>query len=173
MSRYPKQDRSPKPPSLARILATVRSWLPATAASAFGAVLVTAEPAGAPIGRAARKPRRPVLQVHAGRADAAAVKRATGTQLRCLARLANGLANRHRLLIVRELFRGPATYEALAAATSLRAGPLYHHVAQLRLAAIIAPKERNLYRLTRGGRALVTILLAALPLARDARALES
>ena len=173
MSRTAKPKRSPRPPGLARVLAATASWLPGAASRAgFAAVLLAAEP-GLPKTAVRRRGARPTLRLHATRADAAAVGRLTAAQTRSLVRLLNGLANTHRLGIIRELLRGPVTYESLAAATKLRGGPLYHHVAQLRLAGLVAPRERNRYRLTRAGRTLVTVLLAVLPLARDSRSSRS
>ena len=90
-----------------------------------------------------------------------------------LARLAEVLAavgSRHRLGLLLKLLDGPATYAGLRKATKLKAGPLYHHIAQLRLAGLIGPKERDLYELTRGGRNVVLVALTLPALARDRRA---
>lgn len=75
-----------------------------------------------------------------------------------------------RLRILSLLLEGPAVYRAVEKVTGLRAGPLYHHINQLRLAGLIRPKQRDLYELTRGGRnvALIAALLAKL--AKDSRA---
>lgn len=67
------------------------------------------------------------------------------------------------------LLAGPATYRKLQKATHLHAGPLYHHVNQLRLAGLLLPKERDLYELTRGGRNLILTMLAVGPLLKDRR----
>lgn len=71
------------------------------------------------------------------------------------------LGNPHRLKLALKVLEGPATYQALRKASRLQAGPLYHHITQLRLAGVLAPKERDLYRLTRGGR---NVLLAVITL---------
>jgi predicted transcriptional regulator len=72
--------------------------------------------------------------------------------------------------VLLKLLEGPATYRALAKATRLRAGPLYHHIAQLRLAGLVRPKERDLYALTRGGRNALLAALTIPRLAKDKRA---
>jgi DNA-binding transcriptional ArsR family regulator len=86
-----------------------------------------------------------------------------------LAALLAALASEHRLRILSKLLEGAATYRSLQRVTGLKAGPLYHHIANLRLASLVAPKQRDLYELTRAGR---NVLLAALvlgPLAKDRR----
>lgn len=82
---------------------------------------------------------------------------------RRLAGLLAAVSNSHRLTILTKLLEGPATYRAMQKATGLKVGPLYHHVNQLRLAGLLAPKQRDLYRLTPAGRTLVALLAAALP----------
>ena len=79
------------------------------------------------------------------------------------------LGNAARIVILQLLLDGPATYRALQRATGLAAGPLYHHVNQLRLAGLILPKQRDLYELTRGGRNLYMIALTLAPLTSDHR----
>ena len=74
-----------------------------------------------------------------------------------------------RAKLLGKLVDGPATYRALQTATKLAAGPLYHHINQLRLAGLILPKQRDLYELTRGGRNLVAAMAALEPLLRDGR----
>lgn len=88
------------------------------------------------------------------------------------ARLAGALAalgSVHRVQILAKLLEGPGTYRTLQKVTRLKAGPLYHHVAQLRLAGLIGPKQRDLYELTRGGRNLVLVALTLPKLIRDRR----
>jgi len=68
-----------------------------------------------------------------------------------------------------KLLEGPGTYRALQKVTKLKAGPLYHHVSQLRLAGLILPKQRDLYELTRGGRNLILTVAAVGGLIRDGR----
>jgi len=74
-----------------------------------------------------------------------------------------------RVRMLATMLEGPATYRALCQATGLKAGPLYHHVNQLRLSGLVLPGERDLYELTRGGRNLILTLLAVAPLLRDQR----
>ena len=105
-----------------------------------------------------------------GKGFAAQVRRmASPTKRRRVVRLAGAVGSPQRLAIVAKLLEGPATYRALQKATGLKVGPLYHHINQLRLASLVAPKERDLYRLTRAGRNLLVVLLAALPLLTDTR----
>ncbi len=85
----------------------------------------------------------------------------------CRAFAAVGHPTRAKLL--GKLVEGPATYRALQTATKLAAGPLYHHINQLRLTGLILPKPRDLYELTRGGRNLVVTMAALEPLLRDSR----
>ncbi len=84
-----------------------------------------------------------------------------------VAMAAMGHSVRARLLI--KLLEGPATYQALRKATKTEAGPLYHHIAQLRLAGLILPKQRDLYELTRAGRNLVLVAAAMGPILKDQR----
>lgn len=74
-----------------------------------------------------------------------------------------------RLKILLKLLEGPATYRGMQKTTKLKAGPLYHHINQLRLSGLILPKQRDLYELTRGGRNLMLIAMAAAPLIADSR----
>jgi len=78
-----------------------------------------------------------------------------------------GHPQRARMLLA--LLSGPATYRAIQKTTKLKAGPLYHHINQLRLAGLIAPRQRDLYELTRGGRNLALLAIAASPLLKDTR----
>lgn len=79
------------------------------------------------------------------------------------------LGHEQRGKILAKLLEGPATYRALQRTTKLQAGPLYHHVNQLRLAGLVLPKQRDLYELTRSGRNLLLTALALGPLLRDKR----
>ncbi len=79
------------------------------------------------------------------------------------------LASRHRVKLMLKLLEGPATYAALRRAARLQAGPLYHHVAQLRTAGLVMPKERDLYELTRAGRNVLLVAAALSGLAVDKR----
>lgn len=75
----------------------------------------------------------------------------------CVAMAAAGHEVRAKLML--KLLDGPATYRALKRMTKLEAGPLYHHINQLRLAGLILPKQRDLYELTRGGRNLILAMM--------------
>ena len=85
----------------------------------------------------------------------------------CRALAAVGHDVRARLMT--KLLEGPATYRALERASGQKAGPLYHHINQLRLAGLILPKQRDLYELTRGGRNLILTVSVLGPLLRDVR----
>jgi hypothetical protein len=74
-----------------------------------------------------------------------------------------------RLRILVKLLEGPATYRSLQKVTGLKAGPLYHHVSQLRMATLIGPRQRDLYELTRAGRNVTLVALLIGSLARDGR----
>ncbi len=74
-----------------------------------------------------------------------------------------------RLKLMNKLLDGPATYRALQRMTKLKPGPLYHHINQLRLAALLLPKQRDLYELTRAGRNVVLGMLVIIPLISDPR----
>ena len=95
---------------------------------------------------------------------------ATGRQAARLAGVLAAVGSPHRLKILVKLLEGPATYRSLQRTTRLKAGPLYHHIGQLRLAGLIGPKQRDLYDLTRGGRNLVLVALTLPSLVRDRRA---
>ena len=73
-----------------------------------------------------------------------------------IAGLLNVLGSTHRIRVLMTLAGGGATYQHLVKATKLKAGPLYHHVNQLRLAGLVRPRERDLYEITpKGTRALL------------------
>ncbi|MEK6799838.1 MAG: winged helix-turn-helix domain-containing protein [Planctomycetota bacterium] len=79
------------------------------------------------------------------------------------------LGHAQRLRILWTLLDAPGTYRALAKATGLRGGPLYFHVAQLRLAGLVRVVERDLYESTRSGR---IVLLAALGISKAIRGMR-
>ena len=83
-----------------------------------------------------------------------------------LAAVLGALGSPHRLRILLKLLEGPATYRAIKKVTSLKPGPLYHHIGQLRLAGLIGPKERDLYQLTRRGRDVFLVVVQADVLSR-------
>jgi len=102
----------------------------------------------------------------------AARKLTTPAKLKRLAEVVSAVASPHRLTILAKLLEGPATYQALIKASGLKVGPLYHHINQLRLASLVAPKERDLYRLTRAGQNVLLAMLAMLPLTTDTRVVQ-
>jgi len=110
-------------------------------------------------------PQKPLLPKRV--AAAAGRRRFRASASTCRAFAAAGHPTRAKLLA--KLVDGPATYRALQYATKLAAGPLYHHINQLRLAGLILPKQRDIYELTRGGRNLIVVMAAVEPLLRDGR----
>ena len=96
---------------------------------------------------------------------AGARRRLSGTLCRAMA--AVGHPQRGRILC--KLLEGPATYQSLQRLTKLKAGPLYHHVGELRMAGLMLPKLRDLYELTRAGRNVSLAALALGSLVRDGR----
>lgn len=97
--------------------------------------------------------------------------RAIGTKARMqrLAATVSALGHAARVAILVKLLEGPATYRTLKRAAGMNAGPMYHHLDQLRLASLILPKKRDLYGLTRGGRNVILAALAMMSLAADSR----
>ena len=74
-----------------------------------------------------------------------------------------------RARLLAKMLEGPCTYRSLASTTKLGAGPLYHHIQQLRLAGLILPKQRDLYELTRAGRNLILTMSLLGPMLSDTR----
>lgn len=82
-----------------------------------------------------------------------------GARTEHLAGLLAAMAHPQRIQILLKLLAGECTHRALAKATNLKAGPLYHHLRELRMAGLIGPKIRDLYVLTlQGGRAILSAL---------------
>ena len=106
----------------------------------------------------------------AKRAGRSSGLRVGGTRgLEAMAAVFSSLGHMNRLRIMIKLLEGSATYRSLQKTTGTKAGPLYHHINQMRLCGLIMPKERDLYELTRGGRNRILTALAAGGLARDKR----
>lgn len=107
-----------------------------------------------------------------GRGDAALERRRTALRGRIALAVGamSALGHKARVTLMVRLLEGPATYRAIRQATRLKAGPLYHHVHHLRLAGLLRPKERDLYELTRSGRNMLLIALAASGMIADQRA---
>jgi len=84
---------------------------------------------------------------------------ARGAQPEQAARLLAALAHPQRIRILLKLLGGEATHRLLTKATRLKAGPLYHHLSELRAAGLIGPRVRDVYVLTsRGQRAILATL---------------
>jgi DNA-binding HxlR family transcriptional regulator len=97
-----------------------------------------------------------------------AARRVTRADLRRLKQALAAFGSVHRLRILTGLLEGPATYRWLQRRTSLKAGPLYHHVNELRLAGLVGPRERDTYVLTRAGRNALLVVLSLESLLKDA-----
>jgi DNA-binding transcriptional ArsR family regulator len=111
-------------------------------------------------GTAAGRRRRNTNAVRSVEArDAAARRIARGARPEILARLLAAIAHPQRAEILLKLLGGEATHRSLAKTTGLKAGPLYHHLRELRMAGLIGPKVRDLYVLTaRGARAILATM---------------
>ena len=92
--------------------------------------------------------------------QAAAGRIARRSRPQATAGLLDALAHGQRLRILLELLAGEATHRLLAKVTGLKAGPLYHHIRELRSAGLIGPKVRDLYVLTAKGRRAILGSLA-------------
>jgi hypothetical protein len=86
-----------------------------------------------------------------------------GLQPAPVAGLLAALAHPQRIAILLKLLPGEANHRLLVKTTGLKAGPLYHHLRELRSAGLIGPKVRDVYELTRTGR---RALLATIAMAR-------
>ena len=94
------------------------------------------------------------------RREALATKLRRRMRVARVAEMMSVLGSVHRLGILGALAGGAATYRQLVKATKLQAGPLYHHVNQLRFAGLVRPKERDLYEITARGREYLLIAAA-------------
>jgi len=77
-----------------------------------------------------------------------------------IAKLCNAMANARRVAMLKAIFTGSGSYAQLSEALGLKAGPLYHHVRELRLAGLLELAQRDTYRLTEYGK--YALLLACL-----------
>jgi len=163
----------------------LRQWLPALrhpAGLGLAAMVAVVEGTGAgwnqavavadrltpiPRSRAARSAEGGLRPEHTNSRAARALLRASRTKE--LARVLGALGSAHRLRILFKLLEGAATYRTLQKVTGLKAGPLYHHISQLRLAELVGPKQRDLYELTRAGRNVVVVASVLGALSRDRR----
>ncbi len=129
----------------------------------MGAIVVVSEALGETHSTAAARIERFTSGHRAARLPVAAMEKAARqlrpADLTAVASVLAACGSGHRLAILMILLEGPATYRAIQRRTSLKAGPLYHHIGQLRLTGLIGPKTRDLYVLTKAGlRVLLTIL---------------
>jgi len=85
---------------------------------------------------------------------------ARGLKPDAVARNMTALSHPQRIRILLKLLAGEATHKLLRKTTDLKAGPLYHHLRELREAGFIGPKSRDLYVITRVGRRAILGTLA-------------
>jgi len=78
------------------------------------------------------------------------------------------LSHPQRVILLGKLLEGEATHKLLGRQTGLKAGPLYHHLRELRSAGLIGPKVRDLYVITRIGKRAFLAALAFERLCRGA-----
>ncbi|MBN1344789.1 MAG: winged helix-turn-helix transcriptional regulator [Phycisphaerae bacterium] len=69
-----------------------------------------------------------------------------------LAKLLCAFAHPQRVAIIKAIFTGAGTYADLRERVGLKAGPMYHHLRELKLAGVLADGPRDVYRLTRQGK---------------------
>ncbi len=174
----PRASRAPRPASL-------RQWLPALrhpGGLGLGVIVAVVEGTGngwdqvvatahrltvLPRSRRTRQAKGSLKPEQTNSRAARALLRAGRTEE--LARVLGALGSTHRLRILFKLLEGAATYRTLQKVTGLKAGPLYHHISQLRLAELVGPKQRDLYDLTRAGRNVVVVASVLGSLSRDRR----
>jgi len=92
--------------------------------------------------------------------DNAAKRLSRGTNNGQIAYLLDALGHEQRIRILLKLLGGEATHKMLSKETGLKAGPLYHHIRELRTAGLVGPKVRDLYTLTRKGRRAIMSAMA-------------
>jgi len=92
--------------------------------------------------------------------ETAARRVSRGLKPTAVAGLLAALAHSQRIAILVKLLPGEANHQLLAKTTGLKAGPLYHHLRELRSAGLIGPKVRDVYQLTRKGRRAILAVLA-------------
>lgn len=81
-----------------------------------------------------------------------------GVDHKRLAELATGFAHPQRVILVRTLMQGATSYRQIRMALGAKAGPLYHHVKQLRLCGLLQVGPRDVYRLTEAGQLAAGVL---------------
>lgn len=69
-----------------------------------------------------------------------------------MARVFAALGSSRRLAMLGAIFDGACSYAELVGRLNMKAGPLYHHVRELRLAGLLESDARDSYRLSKRGR---------------------
>lgn len=78
-----------------------------------------------------------------------------------LATVLAGMAQRHRVGVLKAILSGANTHAGLATRTGLAAGPLYHHLRSLERAGLVTFVERNRYDVSSLGRLLILLGMVA------------
>jgi DNA-binding transcriptional ArsR family regulator len=92
-----------------------------------------------------------------GQTDAGTERSMLGRKMRrgCnpenISQLFSAMSHVQRVAILCQLLEGESDHQTLAEVTGLKAGPLYHHLRELRYAGLIGPKVRDSYKITRKG----------------------
>jgi DNA-binding transcriptional ArsR family regulator len=89
-----------------------------------------------------------------------------GCKMENISELFSAMSHPQRVAILCQLLEGEANHQILADITGLKAGPLYHHLRELRYAGLIGPKVRDTYKITRKGQRAI---LAAQAIERACR----
>ena len=98
-------------------------------------------------------------RVHVGRVDALdprpdgsrRQKLLRGLDQPRMARVFAALGSPRRLAMLGAIFDGAGSYAELVRRLNMKAGPLYHHVRELRLAGLLESDARDSYRLSKRG----------------------
>jgi len=75
-----------------------------------------------------------------------------------MAKLLSAFGHPQRVAIAKAIYAGAHRYADLRERVNLKAGPMYHHLRELRLAGVLADGPRDVYELTERGRDAVIVL---------------
>ena len=82
--------------------------------------------------------------------------------LAAAARAMNAMGHPQRVALLQAMLTGAGSHAELRERTGLKAGPMYHHLRELRLAGFLEDGPRDVYRLTRRAQDLFWVVLAVL-----------
>ena len=89
------------------------------------------------------------------------------TSDREMAKLLSAFGHPQRVAIAKAIYAGAHRYASLRESVDLKAGPMYHHLRELRLAGVLADGPRDAYELTDRGRDAVIVLCSLASLWQD------